>query len=132
MDVVIPVEIGSPSLRVSKDLVEPENGNNCRISLDMLEERREQAAAVAEARHQQVARYYNKRVHPRAFRIRDLVLRKAEIGKRNTGTRKLEPNWEGPYQVIEVTNKGAYRLTDIKNNTILRYWNVDNLRKYFQ
>ena len=52
MDTVIPVEIGSPSYRVCKDLNESENENNCRISLDMLEEKREQTVAIAEARRQ--------------------------------------------------------------------------------
>ena len=97
MDAVIPVEIESPSYRVDRDLNETKNANDCRISLDMLEERREQAAAIAEARRQQVARYFNKKVRSRAFKVGDFVLRKAEIGKGNAGTEKLDPNWEGPY-----------------------------------
>ena len=52
MDVVIPVEIGSPSYRVCKDLNKMENENDCRISLDILKERRKQTAAIAEARRQ--------------------------------------------------------------------------------
>ena len=51
----------------------------------------------------------------------DWVLRKAEIGKGNTGTEKLELNWEGLYQVTEATNKRAYKLEDSKGNTIPRY-----------
>ena len=50
MDAVILVEIGSPLYRVCKDLNETENVNNYIISLDMLKKRREQAAAIAEAR----------------------------------------------------------------------------------
>ena len=103
-----------------------------KLHLDMLEERREQAAAIAEARRQQVARYYNKRVQLGTFKVGDLVLRKVEIGKGNVGTGKLEPNREGPYQVIEATDKGAYKLRGSKGNTIPRYWNVESLRKYYQ
>ena len=132
MDAVIPVEIGSPSYRVDKDLNEIENANDYRVSLDMLEERREQAAAIAEARRQQVARYFNKKVRSRTFKTGDLVLRKAEIGKGNAGIGKLDPIWEGPYQIIETTTHGAYRLQDLRGKTIPRYWNIENLRKFYQ
>ena len=132
MDAIIPVKIESPSYRVDKDLNKTENANNCRISLDILEERKEQAAAITEARRQQVAHYFNKRVRSRTFNVGDLVLRKAEIGKGNAGIGKLDPNWERPYRVVEATEKGAYRLEDSKGNTIPRYWNIESLRKYYQ
>ena len=98
----------------------------------MLEERREQAAAIAEARRQQIARYFNKKVRSRAFNIGDFVLRKAEIGKGNAGTGKLDPIWEGLFRIIGRTDNGAYRLEDSKGNTIPRYWNIESLRKYYQ
>ena len=69
MDAVIPIEIGSPSYRVDRDFNEIENTNDCRMSLDILEERREQAAAITEVRRQQVARYFNKRVRPMTLKV---------------------------------------------------------------
>ena len=132
MDAVIPVEIGSPSYRVNRELYEIKNSNDCRISLDMLEERREQAAAIAEARRHRIARYFNKKVQIRAFKVGDFVLRKAEIGKGNAGTTKLEPTWDGPFRIVETTDKGAYRLENSQGNIIPRYWNIESLRKYYQ
>ena len=49
MDVIIPVEIGSSSYRVSRDIDPEVNNLNTRIYLDLLEERREQASIVSEA-----------------------------------------------------------------------------------
>ena len=81
MDAVILVEIGSPSYKIDKDLNETENTNNYRISLDILEERREQAAALAEAKRQQIAHYFNKKVRPRTFRVGEFVLEKLRLEK---------------------------------------------------
>lgn len=132
MDAVIPVEIGSPSYRVFRDLDSDVNNINTRICLDLLEERREQAAIVSEAQKQRIAGYHNKHVRTRQFKVGDLVLRRADIGKGNQGTGKLGPNWEGPYQVTESTTKGAYKIKDMQGKELPRYWNSDSLRKYFQ
>ena len=48
----------------------------------------------------------------------------------------LGPNWEGPYQGVEVLDSGAYKLGkyDEKMQLVLvpRYWNGEHLRKYYQ
>ena len=49
MDAVIPVEIGSSSYRMSRDIDLEVNSLNTRICLDLLEERRERASIVSEA-----------------------------------------------------------------------------------
>ena len=49
MDVVIPVEIGSLSYRVTEDIDQEVNNINALICLYMLKERREQAAIIAKA-----------------------------------------------------------------------------------
>ena len=60
------------------------------------------------------------------------MLRRADIGKDSSGTGKLGPNWEGPYQIIEITTKRAYRIKDMEGKELPRYWNADSLRKYYQ
>ena len=111
---------------------EKKNEFDARISLDLLEERREQASLVAEARRHQIARYHNSRVRLQDFSIRDLVLRKAEVGKGIAGTGKLGPTWEGPYKIAAKTNKGAYKLRSLDGKDIPRYWNIESLRKFYQ
>ena len=68
----------------------------------------------------------------RQFKIGDLVLRREDIGKVSSGTGKLGPNWERPYQIFETTTKGAYKIKDIQGKELPRYWNSDSLRKYYQ
>ena len=65
MDAVIPVEIGSSSYRVSRDIDPEVNNLNTQICLDLLKERRERASIVSEAQKQRAAGYHNKRVQPR-------------------------------------------------------------------
>ena len=50
MDVIIPVEIGSSSYRVSGGINSEVNNLNAQICLDFLEQRRERASIVSEAR----------------------------------------------------------------------------------
>ncbi|XP_050211411.1 uncharacterized protein LOC126661601 [Mercurialis annua] len=80
---------------------EAKNEEEQKLCLDLLEERREQAALRIEAYKQRMAKYHNKRVKPLSFQVGDLVLRRADIAKGNAGVGKLEPNWEGPYRVTE-------------------------------
>lgn len=74
---------------------------------------------------------YNNKVVPRAFKVGDLVLRKASIGARNTERGKLAANWEGPYWVTESTGTGAYKLETLEGREIPCTWNATNLRRYY-
>ncbi|GJZ11192.1 hypothetical protein Tco_0545951 [Tanacetum coccineum] len=74
------------------------------INLDLLEERREEAA------------------------IRDLVYRNNDaIRAEDTG--KLGPKWEGPYEITETLGKGAYKLRDRGGKQLPQTWNISNLKK---
>ncbi|GJU05966.1 reverse transcriptase domain-containing protein [Tanacetum coccineum] len=87
-EAIIPAEIGMPTLRTTKvDL--GQNNEALEINLDLLEEKREQAA-IREAKSKA----------------------KMEINdaSHTEDTRKLGPKWEGPYEVTEALRKGAYKL----------------------
>jgi hypothetical protein len=45
---------------------------------------------------------------------------------------KLGPNWEGPYRVAEVIGRGAYKLEELNGKMLLRAWNINNLRRFYQ
>ncbi|GJS84738.1 reverse transcriptase domain-containing protein [Tanacetum coccineum] len=99
-EVVIPAEIGMPTLRTAEINLE-ENKEALEINLDLMEERREQAA-IREAKKQ-----------------RDLVYRNNEAS-RAEDTGKLGPMWEGLYEVTEALGKGAYKLRDRDGNQLPR------------
>ena len=66
-------EVISLTLR-AKD--ESQNVEALTLSLDLLEEKREQALVGMTYYQNQIARYYNKKVRRREFKLGDLVLRK--------------------------------------------------------
>ncbi|GKC00951.1 reverse transcriptase domain-containing protein [Tanacetum coccineum] len=72
------------------------SGPGTEINLDLLEERREEAA-IREAK-------------------RDLVYRNNDAS-RAEDTGKLGPKWEGPYEVKEALEKGAYKLRDLTESS---------------
>ncbi|KAK9049882.1 hypothetical protein SSX86_031149 [Deinandra increscens subsp. villosa] len=125
-EAVIPVEVGVPTRRM---LENGDNEKSLRENLDVLEERRE-VAAIREAKYKQnVARYYNKNVKSFQFKEGDLVLRNNEASRVLPGG-KLSPNWEGPYQILEVLDKGSYVLGNADGSRVPRTWNGLHLRKY--
>ncbi|GKB81209.1 reverse transcriptase domain-containing protein [Tanacetum coccineum] len=129
IEAVIPTEIGMPTLRTTEiDMVQ--NDEALEINLDLLEERREQAA-IREARSKEkMERYYNSKVRNISFKTRDLVYWKNDANHaKDSG--KLSPKWEGPYKVTEALGKGAYKLRDYNRKLLPQNWNVRNLKKCY-
>ncbi|XP_077226454.1 uncharacterized protein LOC143859686 [Tasmannia lanceolata] len=129
-EAVIPVDVGTPSARIS-NFNEQLNGDGLRANLDLLEEAREESRIRVAAYKQKVSRYHDSKIRPREFRVRDLVLRKAAISQPKKAG-KLSPTWEGPYRVKEVIRPGSYRLETLEEQLLPHAWNSKNLRKYHQ
>ncbi|GJT61395.1 reverse transcriptase domain-containing protein [Tanacetum coccineum] len=124
-----PVEISMPTLRTAKvDMIK--NDEALEINLDLLEERREQAAIQEAKSKAKMEKYYNARVRNTSFNPGDLVYRNNEASHAKDGG-KLGPKWEGPYEVTEALGKGAYKLIDRNGNILSRTWNVCNLKKFY-
>ncbi|GJX35086.1 reverse transcriptase domain-containing protein [Tanacetum coccineum] len=104
-EAVILAEIGMPTLRTAEvDLVQ--NNEALKIILDILEEKREEAA------------------------IRDLVYRNNDAS-RSEDTGKLGPKWEGPYEITKALGKEAYKLRYRDGKQLPRTWNISNLKKCY-
>ncbi|GJX08528.1 reverse transcriptase domain-containing protein [Tanacetum coccineum] len=109
-EVVIPVEIGMPTLRTAEvDVVR--NDETLEVNLDLLEERREQTAIREAKSKRKMEKYYNAKVRSTNFKLGDLVYRNNDASHAEQGG-KLGPKWEGPYEVTEALGKGAYKLRD--------------------
>ena len=90
-EVVIPLEIGLPTLRTSE--WEPTRNDMAQSqALDLLEERREQVMIRLASYQQQLKKGYNENVRPRSFQQGDLVLRKVLGNTKNPNDGKLGPN----------------------------------------
>ncbi|GJT94753.1 reverse transcriptase domain-containing protein [Tanacetum coccineum] len=128
-EAVIPAEIGMPTLRTT-DIDLTKNNEALEMNLDLIEERREQAAIQEAKSKKKMEKYYNSRVRGTSFKPGDMVYRSNEASHaRDEG--KLGPKWEGPYEVKESLGKGAYKLKDCKGNEMPRTWNICNLKKCY-
>ena len=88
---------------------------------------------VSEAQKQRIVEYHNRHIRPKQFRVGDLVLRRANIGKGSSRIGKLSPNWEGPYRIASQIGVQAYRLETIEDGRQLpRPCNTNNLKKFYQ
>nr|GEU74364.1 reverse transcriptase domain-containing protein [Tanacetum cinerariifolium] len=128
-EAIIPVEIGMPTLRTAEvDLIHKNKA--LEINLNLLEERREQAALREAKSKAKIKRYYNFKVQNTSFKLGDLVYRNNDAS-RAEDTGKLGPKWEGPYEVTEALGKCTYKLTDLDGKQLPRTWNIRNLKKCY-
>jgi len=128
---MIPIKIGELTFWV-ENFTEDNNYFNTLQEMDLIDERRTIAYLRAEALRQQAALQYNKRVIHKKFKPGDLVLRRVNIGaKQSNPGGKLVQNWEGPYRITDTTGRGAYKLETLDHKLIKNWWNAANLRLYF-
>ncbi|GKB97400.1 hypothetical protein Tco_0983537 [Tanacetum coccineum] len=120
-EAVIPAEIRMPTFRTT-ELDIAKNDEALEINLDLIEEKREQAAIREAKSKRQMEKYYNTKVRNTSFKPGDLVYRSNEAS-RVEDTGKLGPKWEGPYEVTEALRKGSYKLKDRNGKEVPRTWN---------
>ena len=118
-EAVIPIEIGFPTLR-TQTFKPNDNDMLLEKSLDLLEERRENAMVQLAYYQHKLKQGYNTRVKLRPLEPGDLVLRKVLGATKNPTWGKLGPNWEGPYRISSLANIGAYFLEDLDENVVPR------------
>nr|GFB97205.1 reverse transcriptase domain-containing protein [Tanacetum cinerariifolium] len=76
------------------------NNEALEINLDLLEERREQAAIQEAKSKAKMEKYYNAKVRNTSFKPGDLLYLNNEASHAEDGG-KLVPKWEGPYEFTE-------------------------------
>ncbi|KAM2311530.1 hypothetical protein ACFXTH_022051 [Malus domestica] len=74
-EAVVPVELEQATFRV-QNYVQSENDKQLTLNLDLVEEHRNQAHLRNVAYKQRISNYYDSRVKPRSFKVRDWVLKK--------------------------------------------------------
>lgn len=88
---MISLEVGMLSKRIVWN-DKAENSDNMQVELHMLEEVREQAAIKMVEYKQKIARFRNKNLRGRSFKIGDLVLKRTVVSPPGEG--KLAAGWE--------------------------------------
>ena len=129
-EAVISLETGFPTTKTSS--FNPNDNDEQLIrSLDLIEEKRENAMVQLAYYQQKLKQSYDANVKLRHLTPGDLVLRKVVGAAKNPVQGKLGPNWEGPYRITSKAGIGAYFLEDLDEHVIPRPWNVNNLKKYY-
>ncbi|XP_074374815.1 uncharacterized protein LOC141715239 [Apium graveolens] len=128
-EAVVPVEISHSSLRIQEYNAE-ENEEGQRLTLDLIDEVRDEAHANIVEYQKKASFYYNLRVKERFFKEGDLILRKVEasgVGHKE----KLAPNWDRPYKVKSVQGRGSFQLETMEGEEVPRTWHAQNMKIYY-
>ncbi|KAK8954142.1 hypothetical protein KSP39_PZI002328 [Platanthera zijinensis] len=135
-EAVIPVEfeVESPRVTTAKEGDERwqvDNGEEQRLSLDLVEELRELASIRQEEAKRRMSRYFDKHIRVKQFQKGDLVLKKVDVAGRGASVGKLNPNWEGPFIVKEALKSGGYHLQDVDGVPLDRARSGDDLKRFY-
>jgi hypothetical protein len=90
--VVIPIEVYELSWRTTHPVNHVANAEATLDELDFIDESRNFAALTEAAIKQVTATRYNRKVRPRYFDLRDLVLHRADVDNKNAREGKLAAN----------------------------------------
>ncbi|KAI5332918.1 hypothetical protein L3X38_023047 [Prunus dulcis] len=91
---------------------------------------REKATVRVASYQQRLKSYFDKRTKIRQFQLGDLVLRKAFITAQRQGSKKMKPNWVGPYVISRSGAKRSYTFDTMEGKEIPRQWNACHLQRY--
>ena len=111
---------------------EKDNTEQLRLNLNLIDEVRTSVDERIAKYKNLMARQHDAMVKPRRFNIGDLVLKKVSLATKNPAHGKLEPNWEGPYRIINCKRQGSYYLEALDGRKLEHPWNVEHLRRYYQ
>ncbi|XP_063936084.1 uncharacterized protein LOC135147163 [Daucus carota subsp. sativus] len=130
-EAMVLVKVGAGSF--CRDHYDPEmNEANHRLYLDMIEEVRTNSQIRLASYQQRAVRHYNGKVKDRPVRVGDLVLRRVMPNTKVAAHGVFGANLEGPYKVKAVIWGGTYHLVNMDDKMVLRAWNAEHLRKYYQ
>nr|XP_027188669.1 uncharacterized protein LOC101504764 [Cicer arietinum] len=132
MEVVLPIEVEIPSLRVLMEakLEESEWVQTCFDQLNLIEEKMLAALSHGQLYQKRLKKAYEKKIRPREFQEGDLVLKKIlPIQKDYRG--KWSPNYEGPYVLKKAFSGGALILTNMDGKDLAIPVNSYAEKKYY-
>ncbi|XP_070006772.1 uncharacterized protein [Nicotiana sylvestris] len=131
-EAVIPVEVEIPSLRIIFE-VGVEDSEWVIIHLEQLtliDEKRMAVVCHGQLYQQIMSCAYNKKVGPRNFEVRQLVLRRI-LPHHKEAKIKFAPNCKGPYIIRKLLPKGEFYLGDIEGNDPKTTVNADTVKRYY-
>ena len=110
VDAIIVVEVKKPSLQV---IFRSISSQALQEEVNVANRAREIAHIRKRTLKHWITNRYNANIIPQRFQRGDLVLRHANIEPPPPEQGKLAANWEGPFNIVKVLEKGAYKLSTL-------------------
>ncbi|PHT71147.1 hypothetical protein T459_26251 [Capsicum annuum] len=98
--------------------------------LSLIEEKSLTSVCHGQLYLRRMAQAYNKKVYPKNFEVRQLVVRRI-LPHQVEAKSKFSPNWQGPFVVKKVLPNGALYLTDIEGEMTEMTINADIVKRYY-
>ena len=132
MEVVLPIEVEIPSLRVLREVeLEEADWIQARYEqLNLVEKKRMRAICHGQLYQKRMMRAHNKKIRSRHFKKGELVLKRIPQHRQDPNG-KWSPNWEGPYVVKKAFSRGALILTEMDGKKFPDPINADIVKKYY-
>ena len=132
MEVVFPIKVEIPSLRVLKEveLEEAEWVQARYEQLNLIEKKRMKAICHGQMYQKRMMRAHDKKIRPKQFQKWELVLKRIPQNWQDLRG-KWSHNWEGPYVVKKAFSRRALILTEMDGKEFLGPINADIVKKYY-
>jgi hypothetical protein len=124
-EAITPEEAKAGSIRTTTSAKDEANSQ---ITKDTIEGTRLQAIEHINKYQAETVKWCDRKVRLKNIKPGHLVLWR--IANPDT-VGKLQLKWEGPFLVVTSSRPGSYRLKDMDDNDIPRFWNEDELRRYY-
>lgn len=101
--------------------------------LELLDEKRIKAIEHKNVYHAKLKREFGKKSKAKEFKVGDLVL-KENLNKTTTNDEikgKFEPNWLGPYVVVDAIGSEAYKLSSMDSKEEPKTFNTIHLKHFY-
>jgi hypothetical protein len=123
-EAITPEEAKAGSIRTAASA---EDEADYHVAKDTIEGTRLQVVENINKYQAKTIKWRDRKVRLKNIKSGHLVLRR--VANPDT-VGKLQLKWEGPFLVVSSSRPGSYRLKDMGND-IPRFWNADELRRYY-
>ena len=132
MEVVLPIEVENPSLRVLREvkLEEDKWVQTWYEQLNLIEEKMMKAICHGQLYQKRMIRAHEKKIRPRHFQEGELVLKRISQNRQDP-CGKWSPNWEVPYVIKKAFSERALILTEMDGKEFPDSINADIVKKYY-
>jgi len=103
---------------------------DARERIEKLHELRQSLTTKWQEALQAKGKYYDRRHQPKTYNVGDLVMLSTKNLKQRLPSKKLSPRYVGPYRIVDIVGKQAYRLALPASMPIHNTFHVSLLEKY--